>query len=97
VVRLSSHGLWSAILATVLLEEDSGPTSAKTNLENILHKGESATHEMDAILKKKQKNKWRSGGLVDSTFAYDWVTRGYHFAFLLSSNVDRDNEGGPPI
>jgi len=40
----------------VLLEEDSGPTSAKTNLENILHKGESATHEMDAIL-KKQKNK----------------------------------------
>ena len=25
----------------------------KTNLENILHKGESATHEMDAILKKK--------------------------------------------
>jgi len=38
-----------------LLEEDSGPTSAKTNLENILHKGESATHEMDAILKKKKK------------------------------------------
>jgi len=36
----------------VLLEEDSGPTSAKTNLENILHKGESATHEMDAIFKK---------------------------------------------
>jgi len=47
-----SHGLWSAVLATMLLEEDSGPTSAKTNLENILHKGESATHEMDAILKK---------------------------------------------
>jgi len=39
----------------VLLEEDSGPTSAKTNLENILHKGESATHEMDAILKKNKK------------------------------------------
>jgi len=37
----------------VLLEEESGPTSAKSNLENILHKGESATHEMDAILKKK--------------------------------------------
>jgi len=53
VVRLLSHGLWSAVLSTVLLEEDSGPTSAKTNLENILHKGESATHEMDAILKKK--------------------------------------------
>jgi len=47
------HGLWSAVLATVLLEEDSGPTSAKTNLENSLLKGESATHEMDAILKKK--------------------------------------------
>ena len=44
--------LWSAVLATVLLEEDSGPTSAETNLENILHKGESATHEMDTILKK---------------------------------------------
>ena len=53
VVRLLSHGLWSAVLATVLLEEDSGPTSAKRNLENILHKGESVTHEMDAILKKK--------------------------------------------
>jgi len=38
VVRLLSHGLWSAVLATVLLEEDSGPTSAKPNLENILHK-----------------------------------------------------------
>jgi len=38
----------------VLLEEDSRPTSAKTNLENILHKGESATHEMDAIFKKKK-------------------------------------------
>jgi len=52
-----SHGLWFAVLATVLLEEDSGPTSAKTNLENILHKGESATHEMDAILKIKNKQK----------------------------------------
>jgi len=39
----------------VLLEEDSGPTSAKRNLENILHKGESATHEMDAIFKKKRQ------------------------------------------
>jgi len=38
----------------VLLEEDSGPTSAKTNLENIPHKGESATHEMEAILKEKK-------------------------------------------
>ena len=38
----------------MLLEEDSGPTSAKTNLENILHKGESATHEMDAVLKNKE-------------------------------------------
>ena len=44
--------LWSTVLATVLLEEDSGPTSAKTNLENILHKGESANREMDAIFKK---------------------------------------------
>jgi len=41
----------------VLLEEDSGPTSAKTNLENILHKGESATHEMDAIFRKKTTKK----------------------------------------
>ena len=47
--------LWSAVLATVLLEEDSEPTSAKTNLENILHKGESATHKMDAIFKKKSR------------------------------------------
>ena len=46
--------LWSVVQATVLLEEDSGPTSAITNLENILHKGESATHEMDAIFKKKK-------------------------------------------
>jgi len=41
----------------VLLEEDSGPTRAKTNLENILHKGESATHEMDAIFRKKNNKK----------------------------------------
>jgi len=51
------------------LEEDSGPTSAKTNLENILHKGESATHKMDAILKRKiAEDIWVYFGVVGTGY-----------------------------